>query len=186
MNAMPKSNLIKRRIVYVDDKVQKGLLIALVTLEVLLIAGTLWMLYLQMGKVVDANLYRVHFSDTPDIYPLLLKTALVGVIGLIAINVLVLWIAGRVWIRHVDSIVKPFRELVRKVEVLDFSEDAAIVIPHKVVDLALAWRHTKRQRLLKLRMEIAKLDELGDLSDVEAQRRARAALEAIRELLPNW
>lgn len=186
MNPIPKSNLVKRRIIYVDDKVQKGLLIALVTLEVLLIAGTLWMLYVQMGEVVDANLYRVHFSDKPNIYPLLLKTALVGVIGLIAINVLVLWVAGWVWARHVDSILKPFRELIGKVEALDFSEDAAIAIPHKVVDLALAWRHSKRQDMLRLRREIARLDELGDLSDAGAQQRARALLEAIREQLPNW
>lgn len=185
MNQTPKSNLVKRRIIYVDDKVQKGLLIALVTLEVLLIAVTLWVLYVQMGEVVDANLYRVHFSDKPNVYPLLLKTILGGVIGMIAINVLVLWIAGWVWMRHVNSIIKPFRELVGKVEALDFSEDAAAHVPHQVVDLALSWRRTKRQRLLKLRTEIAKLNDLGDLSDAAVRVRARASLEAIRELLPN-
>lgn len=185
MNQTPKSNLVKRRIIYVDDKVQKGLLIALVTLEILLIAVTLWVLYVQMGEVVDANLYRVHFADKPNVYPLLLKTILGGVIGMIAINVLVLWIAGWVWMRHVNSIIKPFRELVGKVEALDFSEDAAAHVPHQVVELALAWRHTKRQRLLKLRAEIAKLDELGDLSDAAVRARARASLEAIRGMLPN-
>ena len=185
MNTMPQSNPIKRRIVYVDDKVQKWLLIALVTLEVLLIAGTLWMMYVQMGEVVDANLYRVHFSDKPNIYPLLFKTALAGVIGLIAINVMVLWVAGWVWERYVDSILKPFRELIEKVEALDFSEDAAMAVPHKVVDLALAWRRSKRHELIELRKEIARLDEPGDLSDAGARARARTTLETIRELLPN-
>jgi len=185
MNAKPQSDIIKRRIVYVDDKVQKGLLIALVTFEVLLIAGTLWMMYVQMGEVVDANLYRVHFSEQPNIYPLLFKTALAGVIGLIAINVLVLWVAGWVWARYVDSILKPFRELIEKVEALDFSEDAVVVIPHRVVDLALAWRRSKRHELLELRKEIARLDELGDLSDAGARARARATLETIRGSLPN-
>lgn len=186
MNSIPKSNLVKRRIIYVDDKVQKGLLVALVVLEILLIAGTLWMLYLQMSEIVDANLYRVHFSEKPNIYPLLLKTAMVGVIGLIAINVLVLWVAGWVWAHHVDSILKPFRELIGKVEAMDFTEDAPLVFPHKVVELALAWRRSKRQDMLKLRQEIARLDELGDLSDAATHARARASLEAIRELLPNW
>lgn len=186
MNTMPKPNLVKRRTVYLDDKVQKGLLIALVTLEIMLIAATLLMLYLQMGEVVDANLYRVHFSDKPNIYPLLLKTALVGVFGLIAVNILVLWVAGRVWTYHVDSILKPFRELIGKVEALDFSEDATIVIPHQVVYLALAWRLSKRQDLLCLRQEIARLDELGDLSEAGARASARASLETIRRLLPDW
>jgi ammonia channel protein AmtB len=138
-----------------------------------------------MGDVVEANLYRVHFSDKPNLYPLLLETALIGLSGLVAINVLMLWIAGWVWARNVNSIVKPFRELLDKVEVLDFSEDTAVHVPHKVVDLALAWRHTKRQRMLKLRTEIAKLNELGELSDAGARHHARASLEAIRELLPN-
>src|SRR4030065_2767874 len=106
MNAKPQSDIIKRRIVYVDDKVQKGLLIALVTLEALLIAGTLWMMYVQMGEVMDANLSRVHFYEQPNIYPLLFKTALAGVIGLIAINVLGLWVAGWGGARYVHWIVK--------------------------------------------------------------------------------
>lgn len=185
MNTTPNSNLVKRRILFVDNKVQKGLLIALVTLEVLLITSTLWMLYLQMGEVVDANLYRVHFSGKPNIYPLLLKTALFGVIGLIAINVLMLWIAAWVWGRHVDSILKPFRLLIGKVEALDFSEDASIAIPHEVVDLALAWRHSKRQTLLRLRQEIARLDEHADMSDTGVRARTSATLDTIRELLPK-
>ncbi len=184
MSTIHQSNSIKRRIVYVDDKVQKGLLLALLALEILLIIGTLWVLYLQLGKVVDDNLYRVHVSNKPLIYPLLLKTPLVGLSGMVVINILMLWVASRVWIRHVSSIVKPFMELMSKVEAMDFSEDAAVHAPHKVVGLALAWRHTKRQRLLRLRREIAKLDELGDLSGAEAQRCARASLEEIRKLIP--
>lgn len=185
MNTIPQSNFVKRRIVYVDDKVQKGLLIALVTLEILLVVGTIWVLYSQMGDVVEANLYRSHLSDKPHLYPPLLETALAGLSGLVAINVLMLWVAGWVWIRHVNSIVKPFRELLGKDEALDFSEDTAAHAPHKVVDLALAWRHTKRQRMLKLRAEIAKLNELGELSDAVARHHARASLEAIRKLLPD-
>ena len=184
MNAIPQSNSIKRRM-YVDDKVQKGLLLALLALEIMLVIGTLWVLYLQLGKVVDNHLYRVHPSNKSLLYPLLLKTPLIGLSGMVVINIVMLWVASRVWIRHVSSIVKPFMELMSKVEALDFSEDAAVHAPHKVVDLALAWRHTKRQRLLRLRREIAKLDELGDLSGAEAPRRARASLEEILKLLPS-
>ena len=186
MNKNSRSNLVKRRIVYVDEKIQKGLLVALIALEVLLVAGTLLVLYVQMGEVVDANLYRVHLSGEPDIYPLLLKTGLIGIAALVAVNVIVLWIATWVWVRHVDSIVRPFRELVAKVEALDFSEDQAHEVLHEVVDLALAWRHSKRGILRKLRAEIARLDEIGDLSDAEARQRARATLESIRDQLPNW
>lgn len=184
MSTTPQPDPIKRRIIYVDDKVQKWLLLVLLALEILLIIGTLWVLYLQLSKVVDDNLYRVHASSKPLIYPLLLKTPLIGLSGMVVINILMLWVASRVWIHHVSSIVKPFMELMSKVEAMDFSEDTAVQAPHKVVDLALTWRHTKRQRLLRLRREIARLDELGDLSGAEAQRRARASLEEIRKLIP--
>lgn len=185
MNAINQSNPVKRRIVYVDEKVQKGLLVALVVLEILLVVGTLWVLYVQMGEVVDANLYRVHFVTQPNIYPLLLKTGLTGIAVLVAVNVIVLWVATWVWARHVDSIVRPFRELVAKVESLDFGEDQAQDVSHEVVDLALAWRHSKRRIFHKLRAEIAKLEGL-DLSDAETRQRARAILESIRDQLPNW
>jgi len=184
MSTMPKATHVKRRTIYLDDKIQKGLLVALVTLEILLIAGTLWMLYVQMSEIVDADLYRVQFSGKPNIYPLLLKTALIGVTGLIVINILVLWVAGWVWTRYIDSILKPFRNLIGKVEALDFREDAPLDIPHEVVSLALAWRLSRRQDLLKLRQEITRLGELGDLSDAAVRAQARLSLEAIKELLP--
>lgn len=186
INAMNQSSPVKRRIIYVDEKIQRGLLVALVTLEILLIISTLWVLYIQMGEVLDANLYRVHFSAGHNIYPLLLKIGLIGIGALIVVNIVVLWIATWVWAGYIDSIIRPFRELVAKVEKLDFTEDPPQEVEHKVVDLALEWRHSKRRILQKLRMEITELEKLGDMSDIEVQRRARVALESIRDQLPNW
>lgn len=183
MNPQSKPNFSKRRIIYVDDQIQKGLLIALVTLEVLLIASTLWILYVQMSEVVDANLYRIHFSQKPNIYPLLLKTIMFGLIGLITVNVLMLWVVGWVWARHVDSILIPFRRLVSKVEALDFREDEPISIPHKVVELALAWRQSKRQHMLKLRQEISSLDEYENAPDALILKQSK--LETIKNLCSN-
>ena len=46
-----------------------------------------------------------------------------------------------------------------------------------------AWRNSERQRLFKLRAEIAKL-EAGDTSTPQARERMRSALEGILKLLP--
>jgi hypothetical protein len=183
MRLPSKQDFPKRRIVYVDDRIQKGLLIALVSLEVLLIAGTLWILYIQMSAIVEANLYRIHISQNQSIYPLLLKTVMIGLIGLIAVNALMLWVVGWLWARHVDSILNPFRYLVSKVEALDFREDEPISIPHKVVELALDWRHSNRQNMLKLRQEISRLDEFEGSPD--ALILTQSKLETIRKLCPN-
>ena len=176
----------RRRIVYVDRALQKWLLITLVTFEVLLISGALWMLYLQLNSLLEANIYRIHFTDSPHVYPLLLNNAVVGICGLVAINLILLLVADRLWARHINSILQPLNALLTKVEELDFSEDVGSAIPatHKVIDLAYGWRKSERQRLLKLREEISRLDALGDLSTLEAQASARAALENILKLLP--
>lgn len=183
MRSQSKQDFPKRRIVYVDDHIQKGLLVALVTLEVLLIVGTLWMLYIQMSEIVEANLYRIHISYKQNIYPLLLKTIIIGMTGLIAVNALMLWVVGWVWTRHVDSILNPLRNLVGKVEALDFRKDEPINIPHQVVELALAWRHSNRQNMLKLRQEISRLDEFDGSPDALILTQSR--LEAIRKLCQN-
>ena len=183
MSSQSKQDFSKRRIIYIDDNIQKRLLIALVTLEVLLIASTLWILYIQMSEIVEANLYRIHIIQNQSIYPLLLKTILIGLIGLIAVNALMLWVVSWIWARHVDSILNPFRKLVSKVEALDFREDEPISIPHKVVELALAWRHFNRQNMLKLRQEISQLDEFEVSPNTLIFTQSR--LEKIRKLYPH-
>ena len=180
MNASSKQDFSKRRIIYIDDNIQKRLLIALVALEVLLIAGTLWILYIQMSEIVEANLYRIHIIQNQNIYPLLLKTIMMGLIGLIAVNALMLWVVSSIWTRHLDSILNQFRKLVSKVEALDFREDEPISIPHKVVELALAWRFFNRQNMLKLRQEISLLDEIEVSPNTPNLTQSR--LEKIRKL----
>lgn len=180
MSSQLKQDFSKRRIIYIDDNIQKRLLIVLVTLEVLLIASTLWILYVQMSEIVEASLYRIHIIQNQSIYPLLLKTILIGLMGLIAVNGLMLWVVSWIWTRHVDSILNPFRKLVSKVETLDFREEEPISISHKVVELALAWRHFNRQNMLKLRQEISQLDELEGFPQTPILTQTR--LEKIRKL----
>ena len=180
MSSPSKQDFPKRRIIYIDDNIQKRLLIALVTLEVLLIASTLWILYIQMSEIVEANLYRIHIIQNQGIYPLLLKTIMIGLIGLIAVTALMLWVVSWIWARYVDSILNPFKKLVSKVETLDFREEEPISIPHKVVELALAWRHFNRQNMLKLRQEISQLDELEGFPQTPILTQSR--LEKIRKL----
>ena len=183
MNAIPQPDFAKRRIVYVDERVQKWLIIALVTIEVMLLSGALWVIYLQLSGALDANLYRAHIAAKPRIYPPL-QIALIGLVGLATVNIVALLVADWVWARHLNSILQPLLELVGRVEALDFFEDAPAASPHKVVELARAWRKMERQRLLNLRAAITQLETPGDPSSPEAEMRARVALEAVRKLLP--
>lgn len=175
--------LTKRRIKYVDDAVQKGLLITLVALEILLVSVTLWILYLQLIGTVEANLYRAHSAGKPDINPLL-QTALIGLGGFLVINIIVLWVADRLWARRLKSILQPFTELMLKTEKLDFSSDTHQFKPHKLVEVAQIWRSAERQRLINLRKAIHQLSESGETPSQTDKERTRATLETILKLLP--
>lgn len=183
MNTPVKQNLIKRRIIYVDASVQKWLLVALVMLEILLISGALWLLYVQMINTIEANLYRAHAVAKPDIYSLM-RVALIGLGGLLIINIAVLWMVDRLWARQLATIIKPLMAMVSKVEMLDFSADAPVTRQHEVVNLAHTWRNTERQRLLNLRAAINQLDVSSEAPTAAQQGQMRATLEAIRKLLP--
>ena len=183
MNMPIQPNLVKRRIIYIDHTVQKWLLVALVALEILLVTGALWLLYLQLISTVEANLYRAHAVAKPDIYPLL-RAVLIGLGGLLIINIAALWAVDRLWARRLESILQPFTELMRKTEALDFSADAPEINPHKVLELAQAWRATERQRLLNLRAAIKQLNASGEPSSAAEVEHVRTTLETIRKLLP--
>ena len=184
MKPSNQANLIKRRIIYIDDAVQKLLLIGLVFLEIILVTGALWLLYLQLINTVEANLYRAHSVGNPDVYPLL-KAALTGLSGLFVINIIALWIANYLWTRRLVAILRPFMALVNKVEALDFSADPPPSKPHEVVQLARAWHDAERQRLLNLRAVIRQLSVPGGTPSAAQKAHLRATLESIRQLLPQ-
>jgi len=52
-----------RKIRYIDETLQKLLLIGLVLLEAALAAGLAWMMYQHLNQIIEDNLYRVHLAD---------------------------------------------------------------------------------------------------------------------------
>ena len=183
MNAKIQPISVRRRIIYVDGSVQKWLLVALVTFEAVLVSLALWLLYRELNALLEANLYRIHFSESPEIDPLLIRNALYGLGGLIVINVAVLLIVDWFWSRHVKSILRPFTQLLNKVEALDFSEDMPEQTSHKVIELAHSWRNHERQRLFQLRTEIAKLKSTDEKNS--AQEVLPHEVESTRHTLQN-
>ena len=183
MNLPDKPAMIKRRIIYIDGTVQKRLMIALVTLEILLVGAALWVLYLQLVGTVEANLYRAHAVGKPVVFPLL-KAAMLGLGSFLAINILLLWAADRLWARHLETILGPFSALTDKVSTLDFSADTTPDQPHNVVSMALAWRDAERRRLQILREKIRQLDTPAGSSTPADKERRRQALEAMLRQLP--
>jgi hypothetical protein len=53
----------RRKIHFVDETLQKFLLIGLVLLETGLAAGLTWLMFSRLNQIIEDNLYRVHLAD---------------------------------------------------------------------------------------------------------------------------
>ena len=130
----------KRHIVLVDHALQKSLLLALVVLEVLVAAGAIAALYQALTGIADENLYRIHFTGGPSVLSLLLGEGLRVLAGMLAVNLLALIVADRVWAFYVNRILRNLDRLMNAAEHLDFRSQTPSAFDHAVLTQALAWR----------------------------------------------
>jgi len=169
-----------RKIHYIDHVLQKWMLIGLVVLEVIVLSAAWAILFWRLSQIVDDSVYRIHFGAQPSMFSVLLKESLWVLAGLVAANLLALFIADRIWVRFVRSIVISLRELLTKSRDLDFRDDADLVQRHKVVTLALGWRRQERVRLQRLQHTIESVAAQPSANNDEF----RASLLALRGHLP--
>lgn len=189
MNTLPKSppseQPHQRSIQYIDQALQKWLLVALVALEVLILAGAGAILYFRLDALVEESLYRVHLAGQPSMLSVLLEESLLIVVGLIAINLFALFVADRVWARHVRGILVALRKLLTSVRNLDLREEAvAEILPkHEVLRVGLTWHRAERARHLALGESIAALERMAKQPDTRDVA-FRAGLLAVCHELP--
>lgn len=174
----------KRKIHYIDPAVQNRLLIAFVLLEVLLIGAGMIMLYLDLKAVAEENLYRIHFAARESLSVLLFREAMQTLAVLVALNVAALGLAEWLWSRYLDSIMRPFSDLITRTGELDFTRDDAPGQQHAVLALVTAWRDNERERCKGIRSQVSGLDENAGHASASEREQIRAALENLKALLP--
>jgi hypothetical protein len=159
----------RRRQYYTDQKLQAYLIIALILVEVLLLGGMLYLLYIEVTEVIDAHLFRIHLPQEgtwPELFHVLLKVMAMFVV----VNVAVMVLMHVAWGRYVRNTLRHFSMVLDKIKSRDFSVLA--VSQHKihpVAQLAELWFEKERardQRLISLRR---RLDEIaqGDLASAD-------------------
>lgn len=140
----------QRKIHYIDHVLQKRLLIALLALETIVLSVAGAILYFRLNTIVDESLYRIHFAGQPSMFSVLLKESLLILGGLVAVNLVALFAADRIWSRYVRSILLTLRSLLSSTRDLDLRADPDVPQRHKVLTLAMDWRRTERARHLAL------------------------------------
>lgn len=174
----------RRKIHYIDFIVQKRLLIALVVLEGTLLCSAGAVLYYRLHSIVDENLYRIHFADQPSMFHVLFSESLLILGVLLAVNLVALLIADRIWAHYVTGIMSCLRGLLSRTLELDLRPDTAAPHGHKVLELALAWRETERNRHLVLRALFDRAESAAGAVPLQVEE-YRACLLAMREQLPS-
>ena len=151
----------RRRLHYVDSSMQRSLMVAMVVLEVFLVAASIWFAHWQLIELIDQSMYRMNLAHSG---PTLLRLAEKGfvVLGLFAlVNVAALMVAAKIWSRHENLVLQDFAKLVAKTRELDFSADPESRRQHQVLALAARWRARERARFLAVREQLASLDGSG-------------------------
>lgn len=169
----PAPRPYRRHIVLVDHVLQRSLLVALVIMEVVVVAVAIWVLYRSLGTIVDANIYRIHFSGKVDVVALLMGEVLRVLLGMLAVNVVALVVADRIWALYVNRILRNLDRLVGDSAQLNFCEQEPTAFQHAVLVDATAWRQRVAGELAALRAHIRDLP--SQLPELSPQRDAAAA-----------
>lgn len=166
-NTLPKPTY-RRHIFYVDGSIQGPLLMALVILEITLLASATWIAYEHLNSMIDDSLYRVHITETGPIWKRLAVAGGWMLAGFAAINLVALLIAEWMWSRRENSITQGFNQLTSKTRGLDFSRDVPTQPTHRVLALTLSWRARERDRFLAICREAEHIRTLAN-SDPQAK-----------------
>ena len=172
----------QRKIHYVDETIQKFLLIGLVVLEAGLAAGLAWMMSQQLNQIIEENLYRVHLAAAVPILTQLMHEAERLLIIFGAANVIALVLVDFIWRRYVDSILRLFRQVMGKTYQLDFTADPKTSDRHQLLNLAETQRAQDRTRFTAIRDQLSRL-EPAMLMTNETQG-VHEVLKALDKLLP--
>lgn len=172
----------QRKIHYVDETLQKFLLIGLVLLEAGLAAGLAWMMFRHLNQIIEENLYRVHLADAVPILTQLTHEAITLLLIFGATNLVALVFVDLLWRRYVNSILCLFMKLMGKTHQLDFTSDPIISDRHQVLHLTEIQRDQDRVRLTAIHDQLLHLETAMLANEAYAMN---VALKALNELLPQ-
>lgn len=176
---------------YVDFVIQLWMLIALIVMEVLLVAAGVTYLYFSFNKILEAGLYRIHHTGHPSSLSQMLIESGMVIITMVVVNLIALIIADRIWVRYVRSILESFLDLGYRTIAFDLRPDDNPAIArrrahHRVIDLMVAWRDHEFKRATHIRSALDQIPTDADFSHSLTREHILNQLEGIRRLLPPY
>jgi len=163
-----------RRRKLVDRRLQGGLLIALIALELGMLCAAMLYLYLQFSAAIEANLFTIHRSAQAPLLPAFLKEMALVVVSMGVINTLALLVANHLWVGYIRRVLAAFRTRLERVAALDLGGVPPAEEPqHEVLTLLERWRRREVGRAARIDQLLARLPEPGQgrvLNEAELQQ----------------
>ena len=145
----PDRPAYRRRVHYVDSTIQRSLLLAMVVLEVTLVAASTWLVHWRLMQLIEESMYRMQVAQTG---PTLMRFAEEGfaVFGLFAlVNVIALAVAAGIWSYHENRVLQAFTRLIGKTRGLIFP--VTLKLTDDVKCLRLLWPGGRENATVSLR-----------------------------------
>lgn len=153
-----QSPAYRRQRHYVDRAIQRPLLLAMIIIEVALVATFVWLMHWRLAGFIENNLYRMHATESALTLTLLVREGSPFLFLYLVVNLLVLAVVFRLWSVRQDWMLNDLTALITKSCALDFSLDPESKYQHKALVLVLAWRESERRRFSTIRDQVARLE----------------------------
>lgn len=174
----------QRKHFYNDHKLQGYLLVALIVLELVLVALLLTYMYIEINRIIEGHLYRLHNTNTAS-WPEMLLLLGSAMAAFLIVNIAALYLAHLIWGRYVRQTIRLFSAGLDRIIALDFS--GRLQSPpghHQIIDLLETWfaREQDRNRQIALQLERLNGYAAGPLAAQQRQE-LRQILNQYRSLL---
>ena len=170
MNSSAAQSINRRRIKFIDERLQRNLLIALVMLEVLLVV--IAVLYINHGfrEIIESRLYSIHPAGSAAVSA---ETWLISkaVLGLLLANLLVLMLADTLWRRQTKQLLDELRASSARMHVLDLRDVGGGEPPadHQLLNLLNRWQAKERKIWSEVHQALLEIDPASPAESLNDQ-----------------
>jgi hypothetical protein len=176
----------QRKHFYNDHKLQGYLLVALIVLELVLVALLLSFMYVEINRIIEGHLYRLHNTNTASWPEMLLLLASAMAVFMI-VNIAALYLAHLIWGRYVKQTIRLFSAGLDRIIALDFSGRLdSTPGHHQIIDLLETWFAKEQDRNRQIARQVERLNSFSDGPLTDRQRREmQQILDQYRNLLSD-
>lgn len=163
----------QRRKIFIDSRLQGRLILALVLLEIAILAVAVFYLNSRFSGIIEHDLYAIHRNSQTDLLSVFAEQIGWVVFEMVLLNAMMLFIAHYIWSQQVSSVVQAFRNSLYHIRSMQFFEpEPAGKQAHELLSLLNHWYSKEYVRIKSLKNEIRQIDISDEYqnSDLQAVR----------------